>query len=52
VPGWATLALANVFCLLLTSKAGWRTLAREVGFTIHDEGTFNGMWIAVFERPR
>jgi ubiquinone/menaquinone biosynthesis C-methylase UbiE len=52
VPGWATFALANVFCFLLTTKAGWRKLAAEVGFSIRDEGTFNGMWFAVLERPR
>ncbi|MDD5307042.1 MAG: class I SAM-dependent methyltransferase [Deltaproteobacteria bacterium] len=52
VPGLATFSLANVFCFLLTSKAGWRKLAREVGFEIRDEGTFNGMWFAVLERPR
>jgi SAM-dependent methyltransferase len=51
VPGWATFSLANVFCLLLTSRAGWRRLAAEVGFTLRDEGTFNGMWFAVLERP-
>jgi len=52
VPGWATFSLANVFCFMLTSKAGWRKLAAEVGFSIKDEGTFNGMWFAVLERPR
>ena len=52
VPGWATFSLANVLCFLLTSKAGWRKLAAEVGFAIRDEGTFNGMWFALLERPR
>ena len=52
LPGWATFSLANVFCFLLTTKAGWRKLAAEVGFSIRDEGTFNGMWFAVLERPR
>lgn len=51
VPGWTTFSLANVFCLFLTSKAVWRELAGLVGFTIKDEGTFNGMWFAVLERP-
>lgn len=51
VPGWVTFSLANVFCLMLTSKAGWRKLAGSVGFTIRDEGTFNGLWFAVLERP-
>jgi SAM-dependent methyltransferase len=52
VPGWTTFSLANVFSFLLTSKAGWRRLAAEVGFSLVDEGTFNGMWFAVLERPR
>ena len=51
VPGWATFSLANLFCLMLTSKSGWRKLTGEVGFTIRDEGTFNGMWFAVLEKP-
>jgi precorrin-6B methylase 2 len=51
VPGWTTFALANVFCLLLTTKAGWRKMAGEVGLSIRDEGTFNGMWFALLERP-
>ncbi len=50
VPGLATFSLANVFCHLLTTKAGWRRLAADVGFKIRDEGTFNGMWFAVLER--
>jgi len=36
----------------LVLDAGWRKLAAEVGFSIKDEGTFNGMWFAVLERPR
>jgi AcrR family transcriptional regulator len=44
-------SLANIFCFMLTSKAGWRKLVREVGLSIRDEGTFNGMWFAVLERP-
>jgi SAM-dependent methyltransferase len=52
VPGWVTFSLANVFCLMLTTPAGWRKLAAEVGFTVRDEGSFNGMWFAVLERPR
>lgn len=51
VPGWTTFALANVFCWLLTSKAGWRKLANAVDFSIADEGTYSGMWYAVLERP-
>ena len=52
VPGWTTFSLASVFCFFLTSKAGWRTLVRSVRFVIRDEGTFNGMWFAVLEKPR
>jgi SAM-dependent methyltransferase len=52
VPGWITFSLANVFCFLLTTKAGWRKLAAEVGFSVRDEGTFNGMWFVLLERPR
>jgi hypothetical protein len=44
-------SLANIFSFMLTSKAGWRKLVDEVGFSIEDEGTFNGMWFAVLERP-
>lgn len=44
VPGWVTSSLPNAFCPMLTGKAGWRKIA--------DEGTFNGMWFAVLERPR
>jgi SAM-dependent methyltransferase len=51
-PGPATFALANVFCLLLTTKAGWRKITAEVGFSTRDEGAFNGMWFAVLEKPR
>ncbi len=51
VPGWVTFSLANVLCFALTTKAGWRRLVGEVGFTIRDEGVFNGMWYAVLERP-
>jgi len=51
-PGLATFALANVFCLLLTTEAGWRALAADVGFSLRDEGTFNGMWFAVLEKPK
>lgn len=52
VPGLVTFSLANVFCFLLTGKSQWRKMASEVGFVLKDEGTFNGMWFAVLERPR
>ena len=52
VPGWVTFTLANVFCLLLASPADWRKMAAAVGFTLREEGSFNGFWFAVLERPR
>ena len=51
VPGWLTFSLANVFCLLLASPADWRRLAAEVGFVVHDQGMFSGLWFVVLERP-
>jgi len=51
VPGLATFLLANVFSLGLTSTAGWRKMTAKAGFTIHDEGTFNGMAFFVLEKP-
>lgn len=41
VPGWAMFAVANVFSLLLTSKAEWRGKARAAGFETLDEGIFH-----------
>jgi SAM-dependent methyltransferase len=52
VPGWVTFSLASFFCLLLTTKVAWRSLAQRVGFVLRDEGMFNGMWFAVLEKPR
>jgi SAM-dependent methyltransferase len=52
VPGLMTFTLANVLCLALTSPAGWLKLAAEVGFTLRDEGTINGLWFALLERPQ
>lgn len=51
VPGWTMFAVANVLSLFLSSKRKWRRLAKSVGFTIHDEGTFNGNWFAVLQKP-
>lgn len=51
VPGWVTFTLGNVFCFFLATPAWWRRAASEVGFTIHDEGWFNGLWFVVLERP-
>jgi ubiquinone/menaquinone biosynthesis C-methylase UbiE len=51
VPGWVTFGLANVFCLLLTSPSQWRKLATDVGFTVREEGWFDGLWFVLLERP-
>lgn len=52
VPGWLTFTLANVLCVLLPSPADWRRMAGEAGLRVADEGWFNGLWFAVFERDR
>jgi SAM-dependent methyltransferase len=51
VPGWTMFAVANVLCFMLTTPAGWRCLAAAAGFTLRDEGTFNGMWYMLLEKP-
>ena len=51
VPGWTMFAVANLLCLMLTRPAAWRSMARDAGFGLVDEGTMNGMWFAVLERP-
>lgn len=45
-----TFCLANVACLALTGKEGWRAMAKQAGLVIRDEGTLNGMWYAVMEK--
>jgi SAM-dependent methyltransferase len=50
-PGLAMFAVANVFSLLLTSKARWRQMARAAGFQAIDEGVFNGTWFVLLEKP-
>ena len=50
-PGWAMFAVANVFSLLLTSKARWRGMAADAGFNAVDEGTFNNTWFVLLEKP-
>jgi SAM-dependent methyltransferase len=50
-PGWTMFAVANVFSLLLTSKAGWRGMASRAGFRRIDEGVFNGAWFMLMEKP-
>ena len=50
VPGWVTSSLANVFCLFLSNEKEWRKMSSETGFTLRDEGYFNGMYFAVLEK--
>lgn len=51
VPGWTMFAVANVLSFFLTSKETWRTLARDAGFEIVDEGVFNYAWFIVLKKP-
>ncbi|MBS0410272.1 MAG: class I SAM-dependent methyltransferase [Proteobacteria bacterium] len=50
-PGLTMFAVANVFSLLLTSKAAWRRMAETAGFRRVDEGVFNGAWFILLEKP-
>ncbi len=51
-PGWTMFAVANVLSLLRISKRSWRRRTADAGFTIADEGTFNGNWFAVLQKPK
>lgn len=51
VPGWTMFAVANVLSFFLTSKQGWRAMARRAGFEIVDEGVFNYAWFVVLKKP-
>ena len=51
VPGWAMFAVANVLSFFLTSKESWRTMARDAGFEIVDEGAINYAWFVVLKKP-
>ena len=51
VPGWAMFAVANALSFFLTSKEGWRAMARHAGFEVVDEGTFNYAWFVVLKKP-
>jgi arsenite methyltransferase len=50
-PGWSMFAVANVFSLFLTSKAGWRRMGAQTGFRKIDEGMFNNTWFVLLEKP-
>jgi SAM-dependent methyltransferase len=51
VSGWGMLAVANLFCLLLTSRAGWRDLAARAGLRVVDQGTCNHAFFLLLEKP-
>lgn len=51
VPGWEMFAVANVMSFFLTSKEGWRSMARGAGFQVADEGVCNYAWFAVLQKP-
>lgn len=51
VPGWAMFTVANVLSFFLTSKESWRTMARQAGFELVDEGVFNYAWFVVLKKP-
>jgi SAM-dependent methyltransferase len=51
VPGWTMFAVANVLSFFLASRRSWRRMATDAGFTISDEGRFNGNWFAVLQKP-
>lgn len=51
VPGWAMFTIGNALSFFLTSKKGWRTMARRAGFAVVDEGTCNSVWFALLQKP-
>lgn len=51
VPGWTMFSIANVLSFFLMSKRSWRKIVTRAGFTIADEGMFNGSWFAVLRKP-
>ncbi len=50
VPGWTMFAIANLLALALKPKRTWRGMAAQAGFTLRDEGVFNGYWFALLEK--
>ncbi len=51
VPGWTMFTVANVLSFFSSQKGAWRRMATSAGFTLSDEGMFNGNWFAVLTRP-
>jgi SAM-dependent methyltransferase len=50
-PGWTMFAIANLLSFLLRPKRAWRLMATRAGFTLRDEGVFNGYWFTLLEKP-
>lgn len=50
-PGLTMFTIASLLSFLLTSKAGWRAMARRAGLDVIDEGMFNNAWFAVLRKP-
>jgi len=51
VPSWTMVAVLGVLAFFLTSGASWKRMAADVGFTVTDEGKFNGVWFLVLKKP-
>ena len=43
-PSWPMFAVANVPSFFMTSKEGWRRMARAAGFEVIDQGICNYAW--------
>jgi hypothetical protein len=51
VPGWTMFSVANVLSFSLSTKQTWRKMAASAGFTLNDEGSFNGTWFVLLKKP-
>ena len=51
VPGWPAFAVANILSFFVTSRAEWRRMAAQAGFSVADEGVFNYAWFALLQKP-
>ena len=51
VRGYSSFAIANVFSLAIDTRGKWRSLFRESGFTLIDEGNINFGSYFLIEKP-
>ena len=51
VPGWSMFTIGAVLSFFLTSKAGWREMAKAAGFELEDEQVNNHAWFLVMRKP-